>query len=102
MSNMDEVEVNVLNKRESIAAHNQQITLYWLVGTLCLATLLFLFLFHNIRTEMNKRRDIENILTRSENRLQATLEISPIAVRVVRLTDAKIVFANEAFIRLVR
>lgn len=102
MSHMDEIEVDLLNKRESIAAHNQQITLYWLVGTLCLATLLFLFLFHNIRTEMNKRREIENILTRSENRLQAMLEISPIAVRVVRLSDAKIVFANEAFIRLVR
>lgn len=102
MTHMDEVEIDLLNKRESIAAHNQQITLYWLVGTLCLATLLFLFLFHNIRAEMNKRREVENILTRSENRLQAMLEISPIAVRVVRLSDAKIVFANEAFIRMVR
>lgn len=102
MANMDEVEVTLLSEREVLAAYNQRITLYWLIGTLCLATLLFLFLFRNIRSEMSKRRGIEEILISSEKRLQAMLEISPIAVRIVRLSDSKIVFANDSFAKMMR
>ena len=100
MTRMDNVEVTLLNEREAQAALNQEVTLYWLMGTLCLATLLFAFLFRNIRAEMNKRREMEQILTANEQRLQAMLEISPIAVRIVRLRDSKTILANGAFIKM--
>ncbi len=101
MSHMDAIEIQLLNEREASAARNQQITLYWLFGTLCLATTLFAMLFSNIRSEMAKRLEIEIALGRSEKRLRTMLEISPISVRIVRHSDLKVLFVNQAFANMI-
>ena len=97
MKSMDALEIQLLKEREAIAAGNQKITLFWLMGTLCLATLLFAMLFRNIRTEMAKRHEIEIALGNSEKRLRSMLQISPISVRIVRNDDLKVLFVNQAF-----
>ncbi len=97
MKRMDALEIQLLNEREVVASHNQKLTLMWLMGTLCLATILFALLFHNIRAEIAKRRDIEMALGSSEKRLRSMLEISPISVRIVRNDDLKVLFVNQAF-----
>lgn len=100
MNHMDALEVKLLNEREQAASSKQDTTLFWLMGTLCLATILFALLFLNIRGEMTKRREIEQALIGSEKRLRSMLESSPISVRIVRLSDLTVVFANHAFVNM--
>lgn len=97
MNRMDDLEVKLLSKRESVVSYNQQNTLFWLMGTLLLATAMFAILFHNIHTEMMMRKRTEQELSASEQRLRTMLEMSPIAVRIARNSDHKIVMANQAF-----
>lgn len=101
MNQMDALETGLLQDRELAAKRNQKTTLYWLFGTLCVATILFAVLFSNIRTEMAKRREIETALGNSERRLRTMLEISPIAVRIVRNSDLKVLFVNQAFANMI-
>jgi PAS domain S-box-containing protein len=101
MSRMDELEVKLLSQRDSAVSDRQKSTLFWLMGTLLLATVVFAFLFHNIRLEMMSRKEIELALAASERRLRAMLEISPIAVRIARNRDQKIVMANQAFASMI-
>ncbi|MEZ0315490.1 MAG: ATP-binding protein, partial [Methylophilaceae bacterium] len=101
MNQMDGLEASLLTQREQLASHKQQDTLYWLMGTLLLATALFATLFHNIRREMLRRRQMEHALSDSEKRLQTMLENSPISVRILSYRDRKIVFANRAFASMI-
>ena len=97
MKQMDDQEDKLLVQRELTVSHKQQTTLLWLMGTLALATALFAILFQNIRSEIMARKEIERALSASERRLGTMLEMSPIAVRIARNSDHKIVMANQAF-----
>lgn len=101
MQQMDDLEEGLLVKRELAVSHKQQSTLFWLMGTLVLATALFVTLFQNIRSEIRARKEIEQTLSHSERRLRRMLEISPISVRIIRNSDHSIVMANQAFANMV-
>ncbi len=70
--------------------------------TLLLATALFAVLFHNIRSEMQVRKQFEEALFESEKRLRTMLESSPISVRILRTSDMRVVLANHAFVKMLK
>lgn len=100
LHDMDHLEEQLLAQREASAANTQRTTLFWLMLTLMLATALFAVLFHNIRSEMLVRKETEDALFASEKRLRTMLESSPIAVRIMRNSDMRIVLANPAFLNM--
>lgn len=100
LQEMDSIEEQLLINRERSAANTQRTTLFWLLLTLMLATALFAVLFHNIRSEMLVRKETEEALFASEKRLRTMLESSPIAVRIMRNSDRRVIFANDAFINM--
>ncbi len=51
----------------------------------------------SVRTDITERKKLEIILKESEKRLRQMLDMSPIAVRIKRILDNRMVFVNQSY-----
>jgi PAS domain S-box-containing protein len=99
MALMEAEEVRLLSARDSATASVRATTLMSLLGTMTLASALFMGLFRGIHREMRARRHAENSLRSSDHYNRSILDASPDCLGVLSL-DGRLLHMTPHGMRL--